>query len=206
MKGTKPIVSVYFLGSLFFLLIACISAYWKGNHALSFAINQYHFPFLDFFFLTLTWFASVGVICTPLLLLIYHTAIHKSNLNYLIAAILCFLGLWLTMWLCKTHIFGPLPRPVHYFPQLHRAWNIELNTRFSFPSGHSAAAFLGCGILSIFEKGKFWQLFCLFAAVLMAYSRIYLGQHFLLDTCAGAAIGLFYWVLFQKQISKIPIQ
>ena len=38
-------------------------------------------------------------------------------------------------------------------------------------------------------KDKSWQLFVLFAAILVGYSRIYLAQHFLIDIIIGCLTG-----------------
>lgn len=59
----------------------------------------------------------------------------------------------------------------------------------SFPSGHAANAFGGASVLARrlrAEQVVWWAL-----AVLIAYSRIYLGVHYPLDVIAGALLG---WV------------
>ncbi len=61
--------------------------------------------------------------------------------------------------------------------------------RFSFPSGHTAAAFA----LALAMFGAVPMLVPLFfvAAVIVAYARMYLGVHYPVDVVAGAAIGIF---------------
>lgn len=57
----------------------------------------------------------------------------------------------------------------------------------SFPSGHSTTAFAAAFAWSVFlPRGK-WVLFVL--AFATAFSRVYLGVHFPLDTIYGAIIG-----------------
>jgi len=59
----------------------------------------------------------------------------------------------------------------------------------SFPSGHAANAFAGASVLARrlrAERLVWWAL-----AVLIAYSRIYLGVHYPLDVIGGALLG---WV------------
>ena len=58
----------------------------------------------------------------------------------------------------------------------------------SFPSGHTAAAFAGAFALSRFAPGG--RLIWWTTAVAIAYSRVYLGEHYPLDVAIGAAIGL----------------
>lgn len=57
----------------------------------------------------------------------------------------------------------------------------------SFPSGHSATAFLTATILSFFTN---LQIFLYFLAGLIAFSRLYLENHYLSDVLVGALIGL----------------
>lgn len=59
---------------------------------------------------------------------------------------------------------------------------------FSFPSGHAAVAFAAAVILAHYDK-KRWYLYY-FLASLIAFSRIYLGCHYLSDIVGGAIIGL----------------
>jgi undecaprenyl-diphosphatase len=58
---------------------------------------------------------------------------------------------------------------------------------FSFPSGHTAAAFSCAFTLSNVTSGITVPIFGL--AALIAYSRIYLGTHYPSDVIAGSIIG-----------------
>ena len=61
---------------------------------------------------------------------------------------------------------------------------------FSFPSGHSAAAFCAVGVLYGAKiKRIFWP--ALILACLIAFSRLYLYVHFPTDVLAGALCGFF---------------
>jgi undecaprenyl-diphosphatase len=68
--------------------------------------------------------------------------------------------------------------------------NLVPATLSSFPSGHTIAVFCVLPFLSkAFPKPKiiFWTL-----AVLVGFSRIYLGVHYLSDVIAGAFIGYLF--------------
>ena len=58
---------------------------------------------------------------------------------------------------------------------------------FSFPSGHTAAGFAAVSAL-YFGKSRLW-LPALAAAVLIAFSRLYLYVHYPTDVLAGAVLG-----------------
>ena len=58
---------------------------------------------------------------------------------------------------------------------------------FSFPSGHATNAFAVATYLSYNYRRYFPCFF--FMAVIIAYSRIYVGVHYPLDVASGALVG-----------------
>ncbi len=58
---------------------------------------------------------------------------------------------------------------------------------FGFPSGHAAGAFAGAVVFAYFDKKRRYLYFTI--ASLIAFSRIYLHCHYLLDIISGALIG-----------------
>ena len=59
----------------------------------------------------------------------------------------------------------------------------------SFPSGHSCAAFAFGVALAMALPQRWAKVLALAAAVLMAFSRLYVGVHFPSDVAAGSLIG-----------------
>lgn len=64
---------------------------------------------------------------------------------------------------------------------------ITPHDQFSFPSGHTTAAFLMAGLVGLYYPA-FYSLALSWAA-LIGLSRVMLGVHFLTDVVAGAALG-----------------
>ncbi len=84
-----------------------------------------------------------------------------------------------------------IPRPA--FALLHES-------NFSFPSGHATMAVIFFGLWFFFVREKpvskitFYlvNFFAFFLPLLIGFSRIYLGVHWLSDVLAGYALGLFW--------------
>ncbi len=77
-------------------------------------------------------------------------------------------------------------RPQHAIPGYVSV--IQPSDQFSFPSGHTSAAFLMFGIFSVFFPVLYTVL--LFWAVGVGISRVILGVHFPSDCLIGAVMGL----------------
>jgi membrane-associated phospholipid phosphatase len=93
------------------------------------------------------------------------------------------------------------PRPSMYLelmPGLRLVDGVELLRTHSFPSGHATAAFSTCLALAVITARPVpVVLFALLAAAI-AFSRVYLSQHFTEDVVAGATIGTFTAVVVHR--------
>lgn len=104
------------------------------------------------------------------------------------------------------------PRPsIDLHQYIHRIDGIELAQWKSFPSGHTAAVFFGTFLLiHLLRDYKSWKktlvTLLLVLAYLVAYSRIYLGQHHIQDVLFGAFLGIFIFQLFSVLIAKLNIR
>jgi membrane-associated phospholipid phosphatase len=148
-------------------------------------VNKHNSLFLDTFFKYITWLGDgIIIVIISLLLLFYNlrTSILVFS-TYVISGIL--------IQIIKRIVQSP--RPKTYFEgiyNLHFVEGIKMYTTNSFPSGHSASAFALFLCMAIIVKNKWLQMICTLTAALIAYSRIYLSQHFLLDVTVGSVIGI----------------
>ncbi len=65
---------------------------------------------------------------------------------------------------------------------------VTASDRFSFPSGHTSAAFVFAGLCTL-QFGAWAALLLYPWAVCVGASRVFLGVHFPSDTAAGAVLG-----------------
>ena len=76
---------------------------------------------------------------------------------------------------------------------------------YSFPSGHTAHAF-AVGVIMLAMLPKRIGRPIIIVSVLMAYSRLYLGVHYLTDVLAGAVFGTLIALLSMFFVDKISVR
>ena len=180
---------------LFLLLLAfggaILLSYPKTQ--LHLAINQWHGPVRDVLFKYATWMGNGWFVAVLFLIFMFIKVRYAQMLlwgNILITLVIQGL---------KHLIFSESLRPVAYFNKLHESLYLvpgeHMHMYNSFPSGHSATAF-GLFILMIYLTRNHWLKFLwLVMAALIAFSRIYLSQHFLVDVEFGSLLGALTMLL-----------
>lgn len=83
-----------------------------------------------------------------------------------------------------------MERPLAVLGQQAHIAGIELQN-FSFPSGHTAAAFVVAGVYALVLQRERLTALLYSAALLVGCSRIAVGAHWPMDVAAGAACGWF---------------
>ncbi len=164
----------------------------NGKEACFISLNNYHPYWLNVFFINYT-FIGDGMFAIVLIALLYFYFKRKQQG---FAMLTSFIISGLAAQIIKNLVNSPRPRLYFEAGQyLHFIDGVSLANNSSFPSGHTATAFAIATVLVLMINNKKSQLFILLAAVLVAYSRIYLAQHFLLDVVIGAIIGTASGVL-----------
>ncbi len=178
--------TTFLLLSLCFLLIGSsyfILGYKRVDMNLFFYC--YRNPYLNMLFLNATKLAEASVTIFILLVLFYYRNV------YAITYLLIILVVTILVFILKHHVFGYV-RPVVYLQdhlEIRGVNNLPLLQNFSFPSGHTTFVFAGMCYLSILVKKNWMQVIFFVLAILCAFSRVYLCQHFYIDIYVGALLG-----------------
>lgn len=101
-------------------------------------------------------------------------------------------GVWLLVCLGITAlvtngILKPMVARTRPYDLLGYAILVEHLSDFSFPSGHTAAAFVGARLFLAMDKK--WGIVMTVFACLMGFTRLYLGVHFPSDVLIGGLLG-----------------
>lgn len=166
------------------LLISLLAP--KGQDVL--AINGLHNPWFDEFFKAITQLGN-GLILLPLFIA---TLFVQFRLAAIVAAAGALHGILSA--LLKKVVFAGMPRPKAVLDNdlLHFVQGVSVHTTNTFPSGHTATAFVLFFLICHFFSKRMEGVAAMLAiAVLVGISRVYLAQHFLVDVACGALLGTF---------------
>ncbi|MEW9124238.1 MAG: phosphatase PAP2 family protein [Thermotaleaceae bacterium] len=83
------------------------------------------------------------------------------------------------------------PRPFLNLSNIH-TYNTHLYD-YSFPSGHTTAAFSIAAILSFYFSNLSWMLIGI--AFIVGFSRVYIGVHYPSDVLVGMVIGTLFAIM-----------
>jgi membrane-associated phospholipid phosphatase len=203
LRTNWPFVLPY--GALLFWLGVYQILYRQGIILLE--INRYYSFQTDVFFKYFTHLGD-GAFCISVGILLMFWSRAKGILiliSYAVSGILA--------QLIKNFGFPREPRPAEYFSRmmnsLHTVSGVELSHWNSFPSGHTTSAFAFFALIAVWVKHPMLKFLCLLCAVTVAFSRMYLLQHFLVDVYVGSLLGtLTAWVLlinYMPAIEKIKM-
>lgn len=198
--------NLYFLiPQLIFIVASLVLLFIWGTERTHMFFNELNTPFLDQFFKNLTHLGN-GFVYIPLLIFFLMLSYRKAivfALGIIVSNIFVQIG--------KHLLFPGALRPSKYFEEvssykLHLVEGVNLHSYHSFPSGHTATAFLALAMLAIISRKNWVKILCFAMAVVVSFSRVYLSQHFLQDILVGSVIGTFSiilaWQIMQGSTKK----
>jgi membrane-associated phospholipid phosphatase len=191
-----------FMGlSFLFILTGLILIFITEKYKLHLSANAFVGGPADDFF---KYYTHVGDgLSVAIVVVIISVIYRKKFLPYFVLGMSTFAISGLAAQFLKRLVFSDIKRPLGVFSpeQLRVIEGVDLHSSFSFPSGHSTVSFaLFIFIAFVFRKYRYVQMLCAVMAILAAYSRVHISQHFIEDIVAGAALGitmffLLFWVI-----------
>jgi membrane-associated phospholipid phosphatase len=185
-----------------FLILGGVAMYMTRKPDLFLEINRHYSPIADVFFF---WNTSLG---NGIVFIVFCLVVFWRNIGYGILSLITFTLSAIIPQFLKKVIFPDVVRPFKFFqgdPSMHWVEGVELHSMNSFPSGHSVSIFALAFLATMLVKNKAWGLLFAFIAIITAYSRVYLAQHFFEDIYAGGCIGvictMLTFLIFEKLIT-----
>ncbi len=161
-------------------------------------------PFLDKLMLFITYFGSE--IAFLVFALIVFWCVDKRNGYYILSV--GFVG---TIFNQFMKLWFRVPRPWYLKEGFQPVAGADADAGgYSFPSGHSQNSVGTFGGIAYTAKGKLIRICAIIAAVLVPFSRMYLGVHTPADVLVGAGMALvlllaLYPVVFAKDGKYFPV-
>ncbi len=150
-------------------------------------LNRDGGPILDIFFKWIT-LAAEGWIWIPYLVVlvgIFKKEVKIILINFLLSTIITQIP--------KNFLWDKVSRPTASgipLSDIHTVKGVVMHSWNSFPSGHTATAFT-LFLLTVYLFPNKWVFTLGFLyAILCAYSRVYLGQHFPMDLGGGMLVSV----------------
>lgn len=177
----KFLITLYLI--VFAALLILTLSIEKGADVL--LINGFNTPFLDLFFSLFTYVGD-GVILVPFIVCACFVRFRDAMMWTSVATLN---GLIINLF--KHTFFPSSGRPIKLLdPELlHFIAGVEVHSKYSYPSGHTATIFSVITFLALTTGNRGLTLALMAVALLVGYSRIYLLQHFLVDVTGGAILG-----------------
>ncbi|MBP7512922.1 MAG: phosphatase PAP2 family protein [Flavobacteriales bacterium] len=178
----------------------------NGHLELHAAINRITTPALD------PWFKYGTHLADGLVPTAFGLAFLFVRWRWFLMVAVSVLGSSIIAQSLKHTLFADVDRPSTFIggmPDLRLVPGVEMLHHNSFPSGHSTCAFSMCFVAAVLIGRPVPAALLALLSGLLAFSRVYLSQHFTEDVLCGAMIGTgtawaAYWWLYKSPFAKRP--
>jgi undecaprenyl-diphosphatase len=175
-----------------------------GEENLFFLINGSH----SYFFDCVMWVFSSIKIWIPLALLLIINIAYKKPWKQYLPVLITFVLLFTVCDQLSSHLIKPLiarPRPTHYPGIMEHVRTLFDYTggKYGFISGHATNSFGFAMFSSLLFRNKSYIAIVFLWAATVAYSRIYIGVHFVSDILGGIIVGVLIGYLLYRIYNHI---
>lgn len=160
------------------------------------AMNAYvGYPSIDLFFKIVTHLGDGAfAFCVAIIFLFF-------NMRKSVYILISYAGAAIVSSILKHLVYHDVYRPHFVFQYFVRekfrvVEGVDLVGFHSFPSGHALSAFALFFCLLFVSKNHVLKILFFILAILAAYSRVHLSQHWLIDIYVGSIIGVSFSLLF----------
>lgn len=159
-------------------------------------LESIRFPALDGFMVTITELGGEAAFLAIAIIMFW--CVDKLQGYYILSV--GFVGTLTNQFL---KILLRVPRPWVLDPTLKPLeQSIPEATGFSFPSGHTQSAVGNFGGIALVTKNKIVKAVCLFLAIVVPFSRMYVGVHTPLDVIVSVVIAVALLFILRPLIFK----
>lgn len=184
----KQTTSYFFYATFIFWALAITWICLADKLLIHKTLTFFQTNFLDIFFQVITYMGD-GV-----LIVLISVVLLFINIRIALLQIISYTSSGIISLLLKYSLFADSNRPYYFLkddPTFHKIANFTYHISNSFPSGHTTSIFALMTIFALaYQQSKLVSIAVFLCALLVAYSRIYLSQHFLIDVVAGSFIGV----------------
>jgi membrane-associated phospholipid phosphatase len=181
------------------ILLLGVSAYFTRN-TVFLLLNVDGGPVIDTLFKWATWGAE-GWAWIPYFVVVFGWFKKDAKfilLNFLLSTVITQIP--------KNFIWEAVSRPIASgipVSEIHTVPGVIMHSWNSFPSGHTATAFTFFLLTTYLFPTKWTLIIGAIYAIICAYSRVYLGQHFPMDLGGGMLVAVISLQLSRLICTKI---
>lgn len=171
-----------------FFCVGIVALEIHGKTGLHILLNAWQPRTADIFFKTITYVGEGIAFVVVALWLLWRS---RYAFFFMLTS---WLGTVLTIQFLKKVVYSDALRPASIFEKTDAIYFVEgVTYRFlhSFPSGHTGDIFAVCFSLCLLSPYPQRGIVFFVPALLVAYSRVFLSQHFMEDILAGSFIAIF---------------